>query len=493
MKNNSLIAEKQLHQIWLNQDFISDFSTSNGEPVSVINPGEYNIDSGGPDFKNARIKIGRLTFVGDVEIDRDYSDWKNHGHNINRNYNKVILHVSFSNKQKQQYVYTSDGRKVNSIPIADKISADNLKAEITLAGKTNTSNKLFELKCSSEIDLVTKEDRQKAILNFGIVRFQNKCERVFHRLKELKFISQFELKEPVIRYELSKEFRERKFSHNDFKDKNIWKQLFYELIFEALGYSKNKNVMMKLAQNVNLNFLNKLDKNNDLNIQIESALFNISGLMQGTDALNNSDIEYLEKLNKYWLLISKIYDGKKFEETQWQFLGQRPQNFPTVRISGGAKIVEAIITNNLTGNVIKKFSEIHSTNVLINSIRSLFIVKASNYWRDHYVFDKSSKIKLNYIIGLSRADEIFVNVILPFLSVYFDIFGNDLLSKKVLKVYNEYNQRIDNKVVRNVSAALKLEGISKKTIYSQGMIEAYRNYCSKNRCLECDIGKKIFI
>jgi hypothetical protein len=493
MKNNSVIEEKHLHQIWLNQDFVNDLNTSDGESVSVINPGEYNTDSGGPDFKHARIKIGRLTFVGDVEIDRDYSDWKNHGHNINRNYNKVILHLSYSNKQKQHYVYTSDGRKVNSIPLLENISADNLKAEITLAGKTNKSVNSFELKCRSEIDLVPKEDRQNAILNFGISRFQNKCERVFHRLKELKFISQLELKEPVIRYELSKEFMEREFSHDDFKDKNIWKQLFYELIFEALGYSKNKNIMMKLAQNVNLDFLNQLDKNNELNIQIESVLFNISGLMPEINSLNDSNLEYLQKLDEYWKLLSKIYDGKKFDETQWQFLGQRPQNFPTVRISGGAKILEAILIKNLTGNVIKKFSEIHSTKVLINSIRSLFIVKASGYWREHYVFDKSSKIKLNYIIGLSRADEIFINVILPYLSVYFDMFGNEALSKKVLKVYNEYNQKVDNKIVRNVSDALKLDGVNKKTIYSQGMIEVFRNYCSKNKCLECEIGKKIFI
>ncbi len=38
------------------------------------------------------------------------------------------------------------------------------------------------------------------------------------------------------------------------KKKNLWQQLLYELVFEALGYSKNKNIMMKLAQNVNLNY-----------------------------------------------------------------------------------------------------------------------------------------------------------------------------------------------------------------------------------------------
>ncbi len=41
--------------------------------LHVLNPGEYNKDSVGPDFKHARIKIGNLTFVGDIEIDLDYS------------------------------------------------------------------------------------------------------------------------------------------------------------------------------------------------------------------------------------------------------------------------------------------------------------------------------------------------------------------------------------------------------------------------------------
>ncbi|MCB9249287.1 MAG: hypothetical protein H6613_12460 [Ignavibacteriales bacterium] len=33
----------------------------------------------------------------------------------------------------------------------------------------------------------------------------------------------------------------------------------YEFIFEALGYSKNKRMMQKLAQSVNLKFLNSIE------------------------------------------------------------------------------------------------------------------------------------------------------------------------------------------------------------------------------------------
>ena len=487
MQSQTNISEEQFHKIWQEQDFTAELKTLAGDDVEVISPGEYNSDESGPDFKHARIKLGNLTFVGDVEIDQDYSDWKKHGHNINRNYNKLILHISYTNPQKQNYIYTSDGRKVPSIAINKYISADNLE---TIKKPTSKKfiNKNLNLKCSHEIHLVDYQLRNKTVLQFGLKRFENKCKKVFNRLKELKFINDLELNEPVIRYELTKEFDEKIFEKEDFKDKDIWKQLLYEFIFEALGYSKNKRMMQKLAQSVNLKFLNTIEFTENYKTKVEAILFSIAGLLPEL----NDDDKYLKILTDEWNKEKVNYDGKFFDETQWHFLGQRPQNFPTIRIVGGTILIESILHHNLAGQIIKKFSEINNPKVLINSIRSLFILKATGYWQEHYVFNKKSKVKLNYLLGLSRADEIMINVILPYLSVYFELFGNQKLSKKVLQIYNEYDQKSDNKITKDVSKGLQVEGLEKKTIYAQGMIELYRNYCSKNRCLECEIGKTVF-
>jgi hypothetical protein len=100
--------------------------------------------------------------------------------------------------------------------------------------------------------------------------------------------------------------------------------------------------------------------------------------------------------------------------------------------------------------------------------------------------------RINYLIGLSRADEIFINVLLPYLFIYYEIFGNKELSKKVLKVFNEYEQNSVNRLVKEVSDDLRLHRINSKAIYSQGVIELYRNLCSKNKCMECAIGQKVF-
>jgi hypothetical protein len=491
MKTSNKIDESQFHEIWARQDFLAGLETFSGETISILNPGQYNSDSVGPDFKNARIKIGNLTFVGDIEIDPDYSDWKNHGHNINKHYNKVVLHVCLSNKYNQEYVYSSDGRKIHSISVDQKIPQDNLNFKVKLAGKFKTVQK-YHLKCAGEVESIDTEFKRKYVMRLGLLRFQKKCERMFHRLKELKFISELKLKEPVIRFEMTNEFNKRDFINSDFHEKAYWSQLFYEFIFEALGYSKNKSIMLKLAQNVKVDFLINYKNSPNFHLILESVLYNAAGLMPRLNDELKSNSDYVALLAKIWSKLGKEYDGKKFDETQWQFLGQRPQNFPTVRIAGGAKILYSLISQNLISEIFKKFSEIKSTNVLINTIRSLFIIKSTGYWQDHYIFEKISAHKINYFVGLGRGDEIFINVILPFLFIYYEIFGNEELSKKVLKVYNEYEQHTDNRIVKEVSDTLSIYGLNKKSVYSQGMIELYRNYCTKNRCLDCDIGKRIF-
>ena len=47
--------------------------TSDGRPVSVVDPGKRNVD-GGPDFKHATVRIGNTLYVGDVESVEDMDE-----------------------------------------------------------------------------------------------------------------------------------------------------------------------------------------------------------------------------------------------------------------------------------------------------------------------------------------------------------------------------------------------------------------------------------
>jgi hypothetical protein len=486
------VTESALYDVWKKQGFKHPLKTNGGEDISVLDSGNHSADIAGPDFKNARVRIGNLTYVGDIEIDNNYSDWKAHGHNIDNKYTKVILHISFHNKNNYGYVYTRDGRKVPSICLSnfmDKVAIETLDLpepefhEETVGG----------IKCASNMDRSDKELKQKFLHQLGSDRFQKKCKKIFERLKELQFVNELGLKEPVISYDLSNQFHERKFNHSDFTSKEIWQQLLYELIFEALGYSKNKSQMISLAQAANIKFILKIETDGVLLEKYEAALLHISGLTQTKESTSEKgSAEYIERMDLHWNSIRPFYDGKIFDETQWHFFRLRPQNFPTIRIAGGVRLLQELIKGNLIGILVKKITEIHNITVLINSIRSLFVVKSDGFWRNHYVLDQTASAEIKYFVGASRADEIVVNVILPFFSVYFDVFGNQNLSKKILKMYDFYEQKSENQIINEMAEALKLNEQTKRAVYAQGMIELFRNYCSKNKCLECEIGKSIF-
>ena len=110
----------------------------------------------------------------------------------------------------------------------------------------------------------------------------------------------------------------------------------------------------------------------------------------------------------------------------------------------------------------------------------------------HFVFDKKSKELIKYSIGISRADEIIVNVLLPILLLYFEIFPDTESLKRIKNLFINYIQEGSNKLVNQVASELDLKKASRKSINYQGMIELFRNYCIKERCLECKIGEKIF-
>ena len=486
------IHEKFLYEIWKEKNFSSDLQTTDLEKIEIIDPGIENKDLSGPDFLNARVKIGNITYQGDVEIDNWHSDWKSHGHFLNKNYNKLILHVVLSKDRFQPYVYTRDGRKVPSICLTD-FTRDSFKELIQDAISRERKNRIFDMPCTGLNDIVGEEEKLKFLFDLGTERFKKKSSKLFNRLKEILYLRNMHVREPVVKYDFGEEFRNLKYSAKDFSDPVIWQQLIYELFFEALGYSKNKDIMLKLAKAVNIEFLTKLVDNEDYKQVIESALFNVSGLIPESSSFPDEETTaYIRSLIEKWNEIKSSYDGITFGSEQWHFFKLRPQNFPTLRIVGGARLAEKIVKGPLITKFINLFETENRFNKLTAELRNLIIVEADDFWKNHFVFDKSSKDELKYFIGLSRADEIIINVILPVMMLYFEIFQNDESARRAKKLYLQYSQKSSNQLVNQVGKTLNIKEHINKSVYYQGAIEIFRNYCVRDRCLECKIGHKVF-
>ena len=89
--------ERLLQFIWQFQYFNHhELQSESGEELQIILPGRFNTNQG-PDFLEAKIKIGEALWVGNIEIHVQASDWEKHAHEQDKNYNNVILHVVWEN------------------------------------------------------------------------------------------------------------------------------------------------------------------------------------------------------------------------------------------------------------------------------------------------------------------------------------------------------------------------------------------------------------
>jgi hypothetical protein len=490
LKTNPKIPEELIYKIWEEKRIDSSLSTADGLSIEIIDCGVRNNDEAGPDYRHARIKIGNITFTGDVEIDTLHSDWKAHGHNLNQRYNKVILHAVLSNDSSYPFVVTQSGRKVPTLSL-ERFLSSSIKQNIQQDLKTIQSEDEITMPCSQLNHIVDRRKKLGFLKNLGLLRFRKKCEKNIERLKELVLLDELHIKEPKVFHDFHKEISTREYSQKDFEHIELWQQLYYEQLFEALGYSKNKDIMLKLSKAADIKFFKSVDELNKE--KIESILFHISGMFPDViDIPNEETSEYMRISLDLWTSVKNKYDSGLLNKNDWNFFKQRPQNFPTIRIAAGARLLEKILIHEQFIRIINIFKQYSDTNKLVTKLRNEIIIKGEGYWAGHYNFNKETKTKLNYFIGLGRADEIVVNILLPIYSVYFEIHGNKELSQKVLDLFLNYYQKEGNHLVDQVNDTLGLKNEKFRSVYYQGMIDLFRNYCIKKKCMECEIGKQVF-
>lgn len=86
--------EAFLHYLWASRRWVRLIPTGAwaGLPLEVIDPGRLNYHAG-PDFLEAKVRIGDILWCGAVEIHRASAEWYRHGHQHDPAYSSVILHV----------------------------------------------------------------------------------------------------------------------------------------------------------------------------------------------------------------------------------------------------------------------------------------------------------------------------------------------------------------------------------------------------------------
>lgn len=376
--------EEFLQFIWKQGLFNKqNLKTTDGKALKIISTGQHNGDSG-PDFFNARIKIGDTTWAGNVEIHQKSSHWYVHHHNTDAAYDNVILHVV----EKADCPVLIKSQQIPTLEISypEKILAsyrELLQSEKWIA-------------CSDHIAEVDPFVLRFWFSSLMIERLQSKTADI---MKTLAY------------------------------NKNNWNETFYQLLARNFGLKTNALPFEMLAKSLPLNILAK--HKNSL-MQVEALLFGQSGLLNETLL---GDDYYLALRDEYSFLFKK-YNLKGIETHLWKFMRLRPVNFPTVRIAQLAQLVYQSTA---------LFSQILETESL-DDLRRLFDVSASAYWDSHYSFNKASKDKHPKKLGDTAFENLVINTIVPLLFVYGDQHLNQSLKDKALlwleKLAPEENQVI---------------------------------------------------
>jgi hypothetical protein len=377
--------EEFLHFIWKHGLYLKDqLETTNGEPVDIISGGSHNTDSG-PDFFNARIRIGETTWAGNIEIHQKSSHWYQHRHDSDAAYDNVILHVvEFHDKPVQV--------KNHELPTLVLRYPD----EILENYETLLKSKRW-IACEERLPEVDPFILRFWFSSLMIERLESKTGEI------LKLLEQ---------------------------NRNNWNETFYQLLARNFGMKTNALPFEMLAKSLPLNILSK--HKNDL-FQTEALLFGQSGLLNET--LPGDD--YFLSLRKEYSFLYKKYGLSGIESHLWKFMRLRPINFPTVRIAQLAMLIH---------HSSALFSRIMETEKP-EDLRKLFNVTASGYWDTHYRFNKASEENRPKVLGETAFNNLVINTIVPLLFVYGDQHLDQSMKDRALLLLEKLAPE-DNQIIR---------------------------------------------
>ena len=419
------MKEDFLHYLWKFKKFDAlNLKTPNEEEITISNVGQY-LEVAGPDFFNAQITIGEQKWAGNVEIHLKSSDWYAHHHERDSAYENVILHVVWEHDAE---IFRSNN---TAIPVLE------LKKYVKKETNENYHSLIFP---KSWIFC------EKQLMDFDEFTMKNWQERLFFERLERKAQPIFDLLEQT---------------------NQDWEAVLFCLLAKNFGLNTNGEIFFKIAQSIPFSIIRKESFEVE---NLEALLFGIAGLLD----LEKEDNYFKDLKFRYYYLLHKYQIEKNVIEPI-QFFKHRPDNFPTVRLSQLA---------NLYHNQQNLFSKISSLNSL-NNFYQVFQVAASDYWLNHYQFDKESP-KKKKPLSKSFVDLIVINTIIPLQFAYSKSQGKEI-SEDLIRILNEVAPE-KNAIVEKFS----FFGIKAKTAFeTQSLLQLKNEYCNKSKCLECAVGMEL--
>lgn len=277
------MREEFLYYIWENRLTDKDLNTTEDEAVDIVATGYRNTDSG-PDYLEAKIRIGDKLWAGHVEIHVKSSDWNRHGHQNDKAYKNVILHVVYENDMQ-----------VNEIPTLEL--KGHFDESLFAQYQRLISSKTW-IPCEKSIAKVPVFTRLSWLDRIAVERLESKSETVTKILEANQF---------------------------------DWEDALYKLLMRYFGLKVNNEAFEYLA---NILPFKTLLKHADNLLQVEAMLMGCAGFLE-----DDFTEEYPLLLKREFAVMHAKFNLLAMPAERWRFLRLRPSNFVTIRLAQMAQLI----------------------------------------------------------------------------------------------------------------------------------------------------------
>lgn len=422
-------TESFLQYIWQHQLLEGELRTDDGSLVVVERAGFLNKDAG-PDFFDARVRIGDTLWVGNVEVHVKASDWNVHKHSNNRAYDNVVLHVVFEHDTSITL------HNCHSLPTLDISKHIPEALWVNYDALINPPDPM-PIPCMNHLKDLPSFYLSSTLERLAMERVESKCDNVRRLLTD---------------------------SHGN------WEQTCYWLLAHYFGGKANSFPFELLARATDQNLLARW---RDKPQRVEAILMGQAGLLDGY-----FEDEYPRLLQSDYEAIRQGAHLTPIAGYLWKFFRLRPNGFPTLRISQFAQLICG------SRNLFSKLLETTSA----AEIQKLFDVRASDYWTCHYQFDQPSQGSPKKL-GKSFIDLLIINAWVPLLFEYGNQHGQQEYKDQAIDILQQLKPEKNNIISQWAAVDINAQNAAQ----SQALIQLFNNYCSQHRCLNCQIGYKILV
>lgn len=430
--------EKLLQYCWKHRILPEgELRTADGESIEIVDTGLLNTDAG-PDFFNARLRIGGRMWAGNVEIHIRRNDWYAHGHDRDAAYDNVILHVvdaqSNGPADADSAIRTREGRILPEVKIS-------VPEEIRANYRELLSEDSYP-PCYKIIPNVTPLSMHSWMAALQTERLKQKTEAIAERVSMLK---------------------------------GDWEHAYFITLARSYGFGSNSDALEQWARNMPMA---SVAHHRDNLFQIESIFFGQAGMLNIASVrerlqLETAADEYFQRMQSEYEYLKHKFQMKDKYAPQWKYMRMRPQNFPTIRIAQLARLYYERRTS---------LSQLIECDT-IDKLRKMFHCGVSDYWQTHYTFGHESQPSAKQLSAASIS-LLMINCAIPMIFAYGRQTGSEALCNRALDLLESLPP--ENNTITRMWKQVGLE--SRSAGDTQALIQLKKQYCDRKDCLQCRIG-----